>query len=329
MYWGRSYWNKTTEEVFPAIWGGYVWLGDGVNLSDAMTKAVVLVKLDGLSLSDAMTKAVVLIKLDGINLADTCVAGYIVYRQFSDGVNLSDALAHAAEFNRELIDGVSLADATAKSAWLVKLDELLLSDVLAHAAEFNRQLNDGASLADAIAKSAMLVKVDGLLLADAMTRSIVLVKLDGLLLSDVHVTSVRVSVLDGLRLSDVLDADQLPGLLIELQGQADDHGAPVVLNLVQGDTLPILIFWLTDVDGTPYDLDEATVRFRMRERNAPAGTYKVNAACMRLYTGLFQYQLLAADTDTAGEYLADLEMDFGGGLVYTTELFTVVIRADL
>lgn len=125
------------------------------------------------------------------------------------------------------------------------------------------------------------------------------------------------------------DTDETPGVVVELQGNAEGRAATRQITLLVGDTLPKLVFLLSDGDGGVYDLDEATVTFRMREREADAGTYTVEGECTVLTSGVVTYDLASADTATPGEYYAELEMDFGGGLVYTSEVFVVRIRETL
>jgi hypothetical protein len=121
-----------------------------------------------------------------------------------------------------------------------------------------------------------------------------------------------------------------PRVLVTLQGQAEEGRAPsTVIYLSQDNTLPILQFRLVNGDGLLYDLNDAMVRFRMRERNAAAGTYKVNAACIYLPGHLFEYPWADGDTDTPGEYFANLLISLAGGLQHRTETFLVRIRARL
>lgn len=118
-------------------------------------------------------------------------------------------------------------------------------------------------------------------------------------------------------------------MVVELQGNAEGRATTRQITLQAGDTLPALVFLLMDGDGGVYDLASATVTFRMREREADAGTYVVEEECTVLSSGVVIYNLAAADTATPGEYYAELEMDFGGGLVYTSEVFVIRIRVSI
>lgn len=120
-----------------------------------------------------------------------------------------------------------------------------------------------------------------------------------------------------------------PGIVVALMGQAEGRGVLARVTIQQGDTLPVLLFMLTDGAGGAYDLDGATVTFRMRLRDAAQGTYKINAACTFVAAGLVRYALQAADVDTAGEFFGELRMVFGTGLVYTSERFVVRVLEGL
>jgi hypothetical protein len=121
-------------------------------------------------------------------------------------------------------------------------------------------------------------------------------------------------------------SSETPGILIELQGNAEGRAMRRRVTIRKDDTLPLLVFFVTDGDGGVYDLSGATVTLRLREREADAGEYTVEAECTYVVSGLVTYQLQAADTATPGEYFGELAMDFGSGLIYTTEIFVVQIR---
>ncbi len=80
--------------------------------------------------------------------------------------------------------------------------------------------------------------------------------------------------------------------------------------LKKGDTLPRLRATLRDADGEVVDLDACVVKLRMRSR--PGGAVKVFAAATVIdaANGVVEYTWLAADVDTAGEYLAEWQLTF-------------------
>lgn len=142
-------------------------------------------------------------------------------------------------------------------------------------------------------------------------------------------TALTLSLADGVGAVIAAPAPVVtPGIVIALMGQAEGGGPAAKITIQQGDTLPTLLFMLTDGNGGAYDLDTATVTFRLRLRDAAAGTYKINAACTYVAAGLVSYALQAADVNTAGEYFGELRMSFAGR-VYTTERFVVRIKAAL
>lgn len=74
-----------------------------------------------------------------------------------------------------------------------------------------------------------------------------------------------------------------------------------------GDTKPSITATLT-VGGAPIgDLMGATVKFKMRDLNGPAGVYKVNADATVVDgpTCAVRYDWVDADVDTAGTWVAE------------------------
>ncbi len=91
----------------------------------------------------------------------------------------------------------------------------------------------------------------------------------------------------------------------------------------QGDTLPEILLTLKDGAAVAIDVSTAdSIKFRMRKLNASdaAGIFKVNAE-MDLNTdgvdGKVKLTLTSDQTDTAGTFLADVLIDWGGGITQT------------
>lgn len=85
-------------------------------------------------------------------------------------------------------------------------------------------------------------------------------------------------------------------------------------------------------DGSAYDLTGATATFLMYDCD---GNMKVTAAAAieaPATDGILRYDWIAGDTDTEGEWLAEFEVDFGGGDKITfpnNGVLTVRIYEDL
>lgn len=104
------------------------------------------------------------------------------------------------------------------------------------------------------------------------------------------------------------------------------------LYVKRGDTAPPILVVLTDARDTPVDLTGATVRFKMRL--ASGGTLKVDAEATVLDAarGAVRYAWASADTDTAGDYVAEFQATFGDGTVESfpnSGNLTVSVTADL
>lgn len=85
-----------------------------------------------------------------------------------------------------------------------------------------------------------------------------------------------------------------------------------------GFTLPEMVATLYRGDGTPVDLTDATsVRFKMRRRNRPSVSYKVDrtsgVTVLDDTAGIVEVDWLAADVDTADEYEAFFVVTFTDG----------------
>lgn len=102
------------------------------------------------------------------------------------------------------------------------------------------------------------------------------------------------------------------------------------IKIVRNDTRPPLEFTITQ-DGAPVDLTGATVKFYMKD--ATAGTVKISGALCAIVDavkGKCRYNWIAADTNTLGTYLGEVEVTFPDLKIQTGyKQITIVIRSDI
>lgn len=85
----------------------------------------------------------------------------------------------------------------------------------------------------------------------------------------------------------------------------------------QNDTLPALVAYLYNPDGSVVDLTGATVKFIMRLTSGGAAKVDTAATVVTATSGYVKYSWVAADTDTVGEYEGEFEVTFSGGAIQT------------
>ena len=105
--------------------------------------------------------------------------------------------------------------------------------------------------------------------------------------------------------------------------------------MVRNDLLPSLTVACKYADGTAVDLSSATSpKFYMRSAQDPTAAAKVNATATIADgpAGVLSYSWASGDTDTAGTYQAEFEVQIGGRkLTFPngTQIMKVVVRADI
>jgi hypothetical protein len=95
-----------------------------------------------------------------------------------------------------------------------------------------------------------------------------------------------------------------------------------------GDLLPVIRAQLTGSGGKPQKLTGAAVEFHMRDA---LGVLKVNANATveSAARGVVSYAWQAADTDTAGTYIAEFEVSVAGkAMTFPNDGDITVIVAD-
>ena len=105
--------------------------------------------------------------------------------------------------------------------------------------------------------------------------------------------------------------------------------------MVRNDLLPALSITCTYADGTAVDLSAATApKFYMRNAHDVSATPKVNgtATITDGAAGQLTYTWQSGDTDTAGTYNAEFEVQVGGRkFTFPTgsQVMSVIIRPDI
>jgi hypothetical protein len=84
-----------------------------------------------------------------------------------------------------------------------------------------------------------------------------------------------------------------------------------------GDTGPPIEMVCRDADDAIVDISGSTARFHMKKRGSSETTVDDTATVVDGEAGLVRYNWQAADTDTAGEYLAEVEITFADDTVQT------------
>jgi len=105
------------------------------------------------------------------------------------------------------------------------------------------------------------------------------------------------------------------------------------IHLKRGDTAPPVEATLRyAASGAPVDLTGASVLFVMRQPGADTPKVQRAATIVDAVAGAVRFDWQAADTDTAGAYVAELQVTLPGGAVMTVPnggYLTVKILEDL
>lgn len=105
--------------------------------------------------------------------------------------------------------------------------------------------------------------------------------------------------------------------------------------MARNDLLPALSITCTYADGTPVDLSTATSpKFYMRDTRDASAVAKVSATATVSDgpNGELTYAWNSGDTDTAGTYVAEFEVQIGGRkLTFPNgpQIMKVVVRPDI
>lgn len=91
----------------------------------------------------------------------------------------------------------------------------------------------------------------------------------------------------------------------------------VDFTIKRDDRLPEIQATLTDAEDTAVNLSGCTVRFVMRDKATQETKIDAAATIVTAASGLVKYAWDGDDTDTAGNYQAEWEVQFGDGRLET------------
>ena len=114
---------------------------------------------------------------------------------------------------------------------------------------------------------------------------------------------------------------------LELAVNSSTRRFPMV-EVVRNDVGIELEFTVKDKDGTAIDISTPTITLKASKEWGTSN--KISAACTKTTpaSGECKYTFVSGDLDTEGDYIAALELDFGGGVVKTTERFKLRVLTD-
>ena len=98
------------------------------------------------------------------------------------------------------------------------------------------------------------------------------------------------------------------------------------VTLVRGDKGFDLEFTVQEADASAFDLTGATVKFKMAV--SQSGSLKIDGPCTITdpLQGKCKYTIGDTDLDTAGQYVAELEITIGAKIVTITDILVKVIK---
>lgn len=224
-YYSRSHYGLTTEEPFPALYGGYILASDGSAATDTPVKATDKVFIEapfgvwGASVYGGASYGVSALKA-------TEAPALAVGKLLADGAVAADAIAKA--YAAAIADGATVADMVAKHFYKVEWEapaalyglgvygfstysgagELLAADALAKTV--TKPLTDGVSAAEAIAKHFMTAFSDGASAADAVLKAIDKAIADGVEIDDSDVDVLMLMILTLMQRTTTLHVQERP-----------------------------------------------------------------------------------------------------------------------
>jgi hypothetical protein len=103
-----------------------------------------------------------------------------------------------------------------------------------------------------------------------------------------------------------------------------------VIKLVQGDNLPEITLTLTDRQtGAPIDLSASTTTVVVKLRAADSNTLLATLPCVKVDpgNGVVKFGFPGTTLDVApGQYVGEIEMNFGGQILSVFDLLNFYLR---
>ena len=135
-------------------------LGDTINLSDTVTKAVGQPQADSVAIADAVVKAIGVFEADSLAITDA----------LSKGVGQPQG------------DNLGITDALIKGIGLVEIDSLAIADAISK--ETGLPFSDSVAIADILGKNVGVSKADLMVIDDALSKAIGIARTEAITIAD-------------------------------------------------------------------------------------------------------------------------------------------------
>ena len=224
-YYSRSHYSLTTEEPFPALYGGYILASDGAGAAEAAAKAFAKVLVEApAGVYGAGTYGGSSYGASALHVGDALLLS--LAKALTDGACAADV--RALHSDKPLADGAAADESPLKHFYKVLWEapagvyglgvygfsmygtggELVATDSLTKA--LNKPLADGATAAETIAKAVAKPLTDGATVADAAVKLVEKLLTDGVDIDDADLDVLILLILTLMTRSTTLTLKERP-----------------------------------------------------------------------------------------------------------------------